>query len=69
VLRPRPVARAVATPGVGAVGTPMNRGGSGGSCRPALMGVGELSGGGSLDAEALKYSGHFPETEPCPSSS
>jgi hypothetical protein len=27
VLRPRPVARAVATPGVGAVGTPMNRGG------------------------------------------
>jgi hypothetical protein len=27
VLRPRPVARAVVTPGVGAVGTPMNRGG------------------------------------------
>jgi hypothetical protein len=27
VLRARPVARAVATPGVGAVGTPMNRGG------------------------------------------
>ena len=27
VLRPRPVARAVASPGVGAVGTPMNRGG------------------------------------------
>jgi len=27
VLRPRPVARAVATPGVGAVGTPTNRGG------------------------------------------
>ena len=27
VLRPRPVARAVATPGVGAPGTPMNRGG------------------------------------------
>jgi hypothetical protein len=27
VLRPRPVARAVATPGVGAVGRPMNRGG------------------------------------------
>ncbi len=27
VLRPRPVARAVATPGVGRVGTPMNRGG------------------------------------------
>jgi hypothetical protein len=27
VLRPRPVARAVATPGVGARGTPMNRGG------------------------------------------
>ena len=27
VLRPRPVARAVATPGVGASGTPMNRGG------------------------------------------
>ncbi|TFV80400.1 hypothetical protein E4K64_00840 [Bradyrhizobium frederickii] len=27
VLRPRPVARAVATPGVGAAGTPMNRGG------------------------------------------
>ena len=27
VLRPRPVARAVATPGVGAVGTPINRGG------------------------------------------
>jgi hypothetical protein len=27
VLRTRPVARAVATPGVGAVGTPMNRGG------------------------------------------
>ncbi len=25
VLRPRPVARAVATPGVGVVGTPMNR--------------------------------------------
>ncbi len=30
------------------------------------MGVGELSGSGSLDAEALKYSGHFPETEPGP---
>jgi hypothetical protein len=27
VLRPRPVARAVATPGVGAPGTAMNRGG------------------------------------------
>ena len=27
VLRPRPVARAVATPGVGRVGTPTNRGG------------------------------------------
>jgi hypothetical protein len=27
VLRPRPVARAVATPGVGRVGIPMNRGG------------------------------------------
>lgn len=27
VLRPRPVARAVATPGVGAAGRPMNRGG------------------------------------------
>jgi hypothetical protein len=27
VLRPRPVARAAVTPGVGAVGTPMNRGG------------------------------------------
>ncbi len=27
VLRPRPVARAVVTPGVGARGTPMNRGG------------------------------------------
>ncbi|WP_256806377.1 MULTISPECIES: hypothetical protein [unclassified Bradyrhizobium] len=27
VLRPRPVARAVATPGVGVAGTPMNRGG------------------------------------------
>ena len=27
VLRPRPVARAVVTPGVGAVGTPMNCGG------------------------------------------
>jgi hypothetical protein len=27
VLRPRPVARAVVTPGVGAVGRPMNRGG------------------------------------------
>lgn len=27
VLRPRPVARAVVTPGVGRVGTPMNRGG------------------------------------------
>jgi len=27
VLRPRPVARAVATPDVGAVGAPMNRGG------------------------------------------
>jgi hypothetical protein len=27
VLRARPVARAVATPGVGRVGTPMNRGG------------------------------------------
>ena len=27
VLRPRPVARAVVTPGVGAPGTPMNRGG------------------------------------------
>jgi hypothetical protein len=27
VLRPRPVARAVATPGVGVVGTPTNRGG------------------------------------------
>jgi hypothetical protein len=27
VLRPRPVARAVVTPGVGVVGTPMNRGG------------------------------------------
>ena len=27
VLRPRPVARAVATPGVGRVGTPVNRGG------------------------------------------
>jgi len=27
VLRPRPVARAVATPGVGVRGTPMNRGG------------------------------------------
>ncbi|MBA7473837.1 hypothetical protein ES707_09182 [subsurface metagenome] len=27
VLRPRPVARAVVTPGVGAAGTPMNRGG------------------------------------------
>jgi hypothetical protein len=27
VLRPRPVARAVATPGVGAVGPPTNRGG------------------------------------------
>lgn len=27
VLRPRPVARAVVTPRVGAVGTPMNRGG------------------------------------------
>jgi hypothetical protein len=27
VLRPRAVARAVVTPGVGAVGTPMNRGG------------------------------------------
>ena len=27
VLRPRPVARAVATPEVGAVGTPTNRGG------------------------------------------
>jgi hypothetical protein len=27
VLRPRPVARAVATPGVGAPGTPTNRGG------------------------------------------
>jgi hypothetical protein len=27
VLRPRPVARAVATPGVGARGTPTNRGG------------------------------------------
>ena len=27
VLRPRPVARAVATPGVGIRGTPMNRGG------------------------------------------
>jgi hypothetical protein len=27
VLRARPVARAVVTPGVGAVGTPMNRGG------------------------------------------
>jgi hypothetical protein len=27
VLRPRPVARAAVTPGVGAAGTPMNRGG------------------------------------------
>ncbi|MFZ2160337.1 MAG: hypothetical protein WAV72_30030 [Bradyrhizobium sp.] len=27
VLRPRPVARAVVTPGVGVRGTPMNRGG------------------------------------------
>jgi hypothetical protein len=27
VLRPRPVARAAVTPGVGAPGTPMNRGG------------------------------------------
>ena len=27
VLRPRPAARAVVTPGVGAAGTPMNRGG------------------------------------------
>lgn len=27
VLRPRPVVRAVVTPGVGAPGTPMNRGG------------------------------------------
>jgi hypothetical protein len=27
VLRPRPVARAVVTPGVGRAGTPMNRGG------------------------------------------
>ena len=27
VLRPRPVARAVVTPGVAAVGTPLNRGG------------------------------------------
>ena len=27
VLRPRPVARAVVTPGVGVVGRPMNRGG------------------------------------------
>ena len=27
VLRPRPVARAVVTPGIGVVGTPMNRGG------------------------------------------
>ncbi|WP_249128941.1 hypothetical protein [Bradyrhizobium japonicum] len=27
VLRPRPVARAVAAPGVGVAGTPMNRGG------------------------------------------
>ena len=27
VLRPRPVARAVVAPGVGVVGTPMNRGG------------------------------------------
>ena len=27
VLRPRPVARAVVTPGVGRVGTPTNRGG------------------------------------------
>ena len=27
VLRPRPVARAVATPGIGAPGTPTNRGG------------------------------------------
>jgi len=27
VLRPRPVARAVATPGVGRAGTPTNRGG------------------------------------------